>query len=144
MKLNIFKKKEIQPTPPPIEQSPTPICPANHDKPECSLIEELRDIQYKLKHQENFMDRRIKIMEKLTTGNRWSCLNYYGHDRYQRGLLDDITNRKYHYKNIDELNDVIQLLSEYKDILEEQGKYDEYIKSLRQREKEIKQQLGIE
>ena len=138
MKLNIFKKK--QPTTP----EPIPVCPTNQDKPECSLVQELRDIQEELSKLENdFYFKRKEILDKLygkTPTHTWGTI-YIPEEPI--GILEELRIRKLNYTNIKGLTNIINLLQEYKDLTEKYLKYEQRKNELRQREAEIKEQLGI-
>ena len=112
MKLNIFKKKET------IIPEPTPTCPTNQDKPECSLVQELREIQEELSKSENdFYFKRKKILDNLygkTSSHAWGTT----YIPESIGILEELRLRKLNYTNIKGLTNIINLLQEYKDLTE--------------------------
>lgn len=140
MKFNLFKKKEI-----PTTVSVTiPACSANQDKPECSLIEELREIQKELNQENDFEIKREKIMERLSPREEYNFSIYSPYYREPKmGLLDEIVCRKCRYINVYALTNAIDLLQQYKELTEKQIEYEQHIKVLKQRELEIKIKLGI-
>lgn len=134
----IFKcKKE------PVQVS-TPIiqCPASQSKTECSLIEELREIQKELDKKDDLRNRRYEIMDLLYKRRpTYGGVGVYYNDIF--GVLYDIECKGCHYTNIKGLNNAIALLQEYKELTEKQLEHDQRIQDLNQRQKEIKEILGI-
>ena len=107
------KKKTSQ-----LQTATTVECYANHNKPECSLIEELREIQKELNKKDDLYNKRYEIMDLLYKSRP---VNYYGitcsfNDVY--GVLYDIERRGCNYTNIEGLNKAIELLQEYKELTE--------------------------
>ena len=132
------KKKTSQ-----LQTTTTVECHANQNKSECSLIEELREIQKELGKKDDLYNRRYEIMDLLFKSRP---VNYYGMDcsfNDVSGVLYEIERKGCHYMNIKGLNNAISLLQEYKELTEKQLEHDQRIKDLNQRQKEIKEMLGI-
>ena len=135
----IFKcKKELTQV-----STPTIQCPVSQSKPECSLIEELREIQKELNKKDDLYNRRYEIMDLLYKSRP---MGYYGMScsfNDVSGVLYEIERKGCYYTNIEGLNKAIALLQEYKELTEKQLEHDQRIKDLNQRQKEIKDILGI-
>lgn len=132
------KKKTSQ-----LQTATTVECYANQNKPECSLIEELREIQKELNKKDDLYNRRYEIMDLLYKSRP---MGYYGMSHSFNdvsGVLYEIERKGCYYTNIEGLNKAIALLQEYKELTEKQLEHDQRIKDLNQRQKEIKDILGI-
>lgn len=132
------KKKEPQ-----LTFTSTIGCYADKDKPECSLIEELREIQKELNKKHDLYNRRYEIMTSLY--RREKDPFYCGFYDYSKpvGILYDIERKSCNYTDIEGLNKAIALLQEYKELTEKHLEHEQRKKDLLQRELEIKCMLGI-
>ena len=125
-------------------QLQTTKCNADQSRPDCSLIEELREIQKEerdLRLQDILPERRRAIMDLLYKSTRvygalGSCYDY-------SGMFYEIESKGCNYTNIEGLEKTISLLQEYKELTEKQLECDQRISDLQQRQKEIKNMLGI-
>lgn len=131
------KKKASQ-----LTSTPTIECHANQNKSECSLIEELREIQKELDQKDDLYKKRFEIMEALYRRRPTATPSGFVYDEVY-GILYDIECKGCKYTNIKGLNNAIALLHEYKELTEKQLEHDQRIKDLHQRQKEIKDMLGI-
>ena len=119
-------------------------CHADKSRPECSLIEELREIQKKQKElgqTEYLHERRRVIMDLLyKTTNVYTTFSSY---LEYSGILYDIECKGCNYTSIEGLNKAISLLQEYKELTEKQLECEQRAKDLKKRQKDIKNMLGI-
>ena len=136
--MNLFKKKQN-----PSTLETTQVCPTNQEKAECSLVQELRDIQERLKQKNDLDIKRYDIMHKLFKKER--CHNPYMSISYDKpiGILSQIEEKGYQYTDIKEITKAIDLLQQYKDLTQQKLEYEQQKETLKQREKEIKELLGI-
>lgn len=118
-------------------------CNADQSRPDCSLIEELREIQKAKKELErdDSYERRRAIMDLLhKTTTVYTTFSSY--PEYS-GMLYDIESKGCNYTNIEGLEKTISLLQEYKELVEKDLERKQQIKDLQQRQKDIKNMLGI-
>lgn len=123
-------------------------CTADQDKPECSLIQELQEVQRKLQLKNQYEKEKEDIMRQLTGkayGATVGSFLYYNIKVEDTGSypLTRLVYNGARYSNIDELNGIIDLLQQYKEAVIKYEEYKVQYKILQQREKEIKLQLGI-
>jgi len=143
--MKIFKTLRKQQ---PISQ-PTPepqiICPADQ-KPECSLIQELRDIQKELSQVNTLYYQRRQVLDELTGGT------YYNETLRNKGsmyrdintpILRRIVECPMDCLYVTEISKAIDLLIKLKELTEKDITRKERIKELNTRAAEIKEQLGI-
>ena len=101
-------------------QLKTTKCNADQSRQECSLIEELREIQKELKElkTDDLYNKRRAIMDLLYTRTR----TYGIFDSYfeYSGMFYDIESKGCDYTNIEDLEKTISLLQEYKELTEKQ------------------------
>ena len=123
-------------------------CPADQDKPECSLIQELQEVQRKLqlknlheKEKENIMKQLAGKAYGTTVGHISYCGTYVGDTGDYP--LTRLVYRGAHYSDINELDEIINLLQQYKEAVIKYEEYEAQYKILQRREIEIKLQLGI-
>lgn len=119
-------------------------CHANQSRPECSLIEELREIQKEQKElgqTGDLYNRRRAIMNLLY--KRTTIYTTFSSYPEFSGMFYDIESKGCNYTNIEGLEKTISLLQEYKELTEKQLEREQRISDLQQRQKEIKIVLGI-
>lgn len=116
-------------------------CYADKDKPECSLIEELRNIQKELKYKDDCYVKRYNIMNLLYKEE--PVVGNFSIHTKTTGILYAIGLQKTNYTDIEGLNKAIALLQEYKELTEKKLAHEQRRKALLQRELEIKRMLGI-
>ena len=119
-------------------------CNANQNRPECSLIEELREIQNEQKEllqNDDLYEKRRVLMDLLYTKTR--TYGHFGSYFGYSGMFYDIESKGCDYTDIEGLEKTISLLQEYKELTEKQLERKQRISDLQQRQKEIKNMLGI-
>ena len=132
----MFKKfKKTKPT----EQF---ICSANQNKPECSLIEELREIQEELRLISFNYDEREQIMCDLLGRRNLELYEYYESNIREMPLISFIR-FGYSFKDTKIIDYIINKLQKFKECIELERNKEERKYALQEREKEIKEQLGI-
>lgn len=119
-------------------------CHADQSRPEFSLIEELREIQKEQKElvqTDDLYKRRRAIMDLLYKRTTvYTTLSSY--PEYS-GMFYDIESKGCNYTNIKGLEKTISLLQEYKELTEKQLEREQRVNDLQQKQKEIKNMLGI-
>lgn len=118
-------------------------CHADQSRPECSLIEELREIQKVQKELEtdDLYNKRCAIMDLLY--KRTTVYTTFSSYPEYSGMLYDIEIKGCNYTNIEGLEKTISLLQEYKELVEKDLERKQQIKDLKQRQKDIKNMLDI-
>lgn len=135
--LKLFKKQQPVLTP-----EPKIICPADQ-KPECSLIQELRDIQKELSQVNTLYNQRRKVLDELTGGMYYKENNVSYYRDINIPILRRIVGAPMECIQITEISKAIDLLIKFKELTEKDITRNERIKELNKRAAEIKEQLGI-
>lgn len=125
-------------------QDNTPLsCSADQNKPECSLVEELREVQRDL-NELSIHDIEIKL------NNIWDYIFGKGQYEYLNfgenmpGIMTEYIKYSKRYMITSTVLDItISKLIEYKKLIEQYDLYTEEKNKLKQRESELKTQLGI-
>lgn len=121
----------------------TPIsCNADQNKPECSLIKELQDIQCKMQLTIQSKNKMNTIMEQLAGSEYGMAGNYYNHINNKYPIIT-LCYKGSKYNDIDGIDEIIDLLQQYKEATIEYNECSKQKKHLLQREQEIKTLLGI-
>lgn len=127
---------------PPLEPTSSSVCPADQ-KPECSLIQELRDIQKELSQVNTLYNQRRKVLDELTGGLYYKENNVSYYRDINIPILRRIIGAPMECIQIAEISKAIDLLIKFKELTEKDIDRNKRIKELNKRATEIKEQLGI-